>query len=63
VPSFVLLRRGAEGRSCDAGSCFAADAFVLAAGDVLVRYALEFITRTAPAFAGDAQPFLRRLKG
>jgi conjugal transfer pilus assembly protein TrbC len=49
--------------SCEAGSCFAADAFVLAAGDVSVRYALELITRTAPSFAGEAQPFLRRLRG
>ena len=63
VPSFVLLRRGVEARACEAGSCFAADAFVRAAGDVSVRYALEFIGRTAPGFAGEAQPFLRRLKG
>ena len=63
VPSFVLLRRGVEAHSCEAGSCFAEDAFVLAAGDVSVRYALEFIRRTAPGFAGEAQPFLRRLKG
>jgi conjugal transfer pilus assembly protein TrbC len=63
VPSFVLLRRGTEAHSCEAGSCFAADAFVLAAGDVSVRYALEFIGRTAPGFAGEAQSFLRRLKG
>ena len=63
VPSFVLLRRGVEAHSCEAGSCFAEDAFVRAAGDVSVRYALEFIGRTAPGFAGEAQPFLRRLKG
>lgn len=63
APSFVLLRRGVESRSCEAGSCFATDAFVRAAGDVSVRYALEFISRTAPGFASEAQPFLRRLKG
>ncbi len=63
APSFVLLRRGVEARSCEAGSCFAADAFVRAAGDVSIRYALEFISRAAPGFAGEAQPFLRRLKG
>jgi conjugal transfer pilus assembly protein TrbC len=63
APAFVLLRRGVEARACEAGSCFAEDAFVRAAGDVSIRYALEFISRTAPAFAGEAQPFLRRLKG
>jgi conjugal transfer pilus assembly protein TrbC len=63
APAFVLLRRGVEARACAAGSCFAEEAFVRAAGDVSIRYALEFISRTAPAFAGEAQPFLRRLKG
>jgi conjugal transfer pilus assembly protein TrbC len=63
APSFVLLRRGAEARSCDAGSCFAADAYVMASGDVSIRYALEFLSRSAPAFAAEADPFLRRLKG
>lgn len=63
APAFVLLRRGVEARACEAGSCFTEDAFVRAAGDVSIRYALEFISRTAPGFAGDAEPFLRRLKG
>lgn len=63
VPAFVLLRRGVEARACDASSCFAADAFVRTAGDVSIGYALEFIQRTAPGFAGEAEPFLRRLKG
>ena len=63
APAFVLLKRGAEAQSCAAGSCFAADAFVLTAGDVSLRYALEFIARSAPAFAGEAAPFLRRVKG
>lgn len=62
VPAFVLLRRGAEPRSCDAGSCFAADAFAMTAGDVSIRYALEFISRAAPAFAGEAAILLRRVK-
>ena len=63
VPAFVLLRRGVEARACEAGRCYAEDAFVRAAGDVSIRYALEFISRTAPGFAGDAESLLRRLKG
>ena len=63
APAFVLLRRGAQAQPCGADSCFAADAFAMAAGDVSLGYALEFISRSAPAFAGEAAAFLRRLKG
>lgn len=62
VPSFVLLRRDAMPSACEAGTCFAADAFAKTTGDVSLRYAVEFIRRTAPAFDGEAAFFLGRVK-
>ena len=63
TPSFVLMREGAQPQSCGAGMCFAADQFVLAAGDVSLDYALEHFQRSVPRVAKDAAPFLKRLKG
>jgi conjugal transfer pilus assembly protein TrbC len=62
TPTFVLLRNGATATPCSAGQCFAADAFVSAAGDVSLDYALEFMQRTAPRFAAEAAQFLGRLR-
>ena len=63
TPSFVLVREGAQPQRCGAGMCFAADQFVLAAGDVSLDYALRYFQRTAPRVAKDTAPFLARLKG
>jgi conjugal transfer pilus assembly protein TrbC len=63
TPSFVLVRAGAQPQRCGAGMCFAADQFVMAAGDVSLDYALEHFRRAAPRAAKDATPFLKRLKG
>ena len=63
TPSFVLLQGGAQPRACGAAACFAADQFALAAGDVSLDYALEFIQRSTPRLARDASGFLGRLKG
>ena len=62
TPSFVLLRDGAQPQPCGAAACFASDQFALAAGDVSLDYALEFIQRSTPRLAPDANGFLRRLK-
>ncbi len=62
TPSFALLRDGAQPQPCGAAACFAADQFAVAAGDVSLDYALEFIQRSAPRLARDAGGFLRRLK-
>jgi conjugal transfer pilus assembly protein TrbC len=62
TPSFVLTRSGAAAQSCAAGLCLAGDAFAVVAGDVSVGYALAFIARQSPAFASDADGFVRRLK-
>lgn len=62
TPSFVLLRDGAQPQPCGAAACFASDQFALAAGDVSLDYALEFIQRSTPRLAPDASGFLRRLK-
>ena len=62
VPSFVLVRDGTRPVSCAAGTCAPPEAFVRAAGDVSLAYALEHMQRAAPAFRGDAAAFLARLK-
>jgi conjugal transfer pilus assembly protein TrbC len=48
---------------CAAGTCFAADSYALAAGDVSIDYALRFIQRSAPKFSRDANHFLARING
>ena len=53
----------AMARACAAGMCIAIDQFVLAAGDVSLDYALKFFERSAPATAGDASAYLKRMKG
>lgn len=63
IPTFVLVRDGAQPQDCGAGMCFAADQFALAAGDVSLDYALEHFERSAPRLAKDATGFLKRLKG
>jgi conjugal transfer pilus assembly protein TrbC len=63
TPSFVLLRAGAKPASCAAGTCFDTSAFVSAAGDVSLDYALEFFEQRSPQFAKDAAVFLKRLRG
>lgn len=63
TPSFVLVRDGAQPQSCAAGTCFAADAYAMTAGDVSLGYALGFFQRSAPKLAKDAGSFLKRLKG
>jgi conjugal transfer pilus assembly protein TrbC len=62
TPSFVLVRAGALAVPCRSGTCVPADAFVLAAGDVTLDYALAFMHRAAPAFAPEAATLLKRLK-
>ena len=62
VPSFVLVRDGTRPVSCASGTCAPPEAFLRAAGDVSLDYALEHMVRAAPAFQGDAAGFLRRLK-
>jgi conjugal transfer pilus assembly protein TrbC len=62
TPTFVLMRAGAQLAPCAAGTCFTSDAFASATGDVSIDYALEFLERSAPAFAKDAAAFLRRIK-
>lgn len=62
TPSFVLVRDSAQAGSCASGICVPGDAFVMAAGDVSLDYALAFFRRSAPAFARDAESVLKRLQ-
>ena len=63
TPSFVLIKDRSVPTPCAAGTCFAADSYALAAGDVSIDYALRFIQRTAPKFSREAQAFLAKMKG
>lgn len=63
TPSFVLIKDRSVPTPCAAGTCFAADSYALAAGDVSIDYALRFIQRSAPKFSRDANHFLARIKG
>lgn len=63
VPSFVLVRAGAQLHACGEAQCMAPEGFAAVSGDVSTDYALEAIERRAPAFAGEARLFLARLRG
>lgn len=63
TPSFVLIKDRSVPTPCAAGTCFAAESYALAAGDVSLDYALRFIQRSAPKFSRDANLFLTRMKG
>jgi conjugal transfer pilus assembly protein TrbC len=63
TPTFVLVRGGAAMQPCSAGSCPASGPSVSAAGDVSVDYALAFMQRSAPQWAGDASTCLHRIQG
>jgi len=66
APAFVLLAQGATAPADNSGckkGCERPEAFVTVAGDVSLDYALAFIARTKPAFADDAERYLKRLAG
>ena len=66
VPSFVLVREGADSTPCGdggRGSCSPPNDYVRLAGDVSLDYALGHIQRRTPRFSKDAGAFIQRLKG
>lgn len=66
APAFVLVAQGAVASTDNSGcktGCERPDLFVAVAGDVSLDYALAFIARTKPAFADDAERYLKRLAG
>jgi len=66
VPSFVLVREGADGTPCGdggRGSCAPPNDYVRLAGDVSLDYALGHIQQRTPRFSKDAGAFIQRLKG
>jgi conjugal transfer pilus assembly protein TrbC len=62
TPTVVLVRAGVSSQICNQDRCDLSDAYVKAAGDVSLDYALAFIQRNAPAFAQDAGRLLQRLR-
>ena len=66
VPSFVLVREGADGTPCGdggRGSCAPPNDYVRLAGDVSLDYALGHIQHRTPRFSKDVGAFIQRLKG
>lgn len=66
APAFVLVAQDATVTTDHSGcknGCERPEAFVAVAGDVSLDYALAFIARTKPAFADDAERYLKRLAG
>lgn len=66
VPSFVLVREGADNKPCGhggRGSCAPTNDYVRLAGDVSLDYALGHIQHRTPRFSKDAAAFIQRLKG
>lgn len=61
VPAFVLTRT-AQPAECASNVCRNGAAFVHTSGDVSLDYALAYIQRTAPAWAGEADRYLQRLQ-
>lgn len=66
VPSFVLVREGADSTPCGdggRGSCAPPNDYVRLAGDVSLDYALGQIQHRTPRFSKDVGAFIQRLKG
>ncbi|MET0334100.1 MAG: type-F conjugative transfer system pilin assembly protein TrbC [Rhizobacter sp.] len=64
APSFVLVKAAAmQARACTEKQCEPAEGFAKVAGDVSLDHALEYIERRAPRFRGEAQGFLKRMRG
>lgn len=61
VPTFAVVRAGAQTQKCAEHACMARDSFASVAGDVSLDYALAYIQNQAPGFRKEAQVFLSRL--
>jgi len=62
VPTFVLVRDGAQASACVSGVCVPGDGFAKVAGDVSLDYALSFFRHSAPALTRDADQITDRLQ-
>lgn len=63
VPTFVIVRGGAQGKPCAGQLCAPQEAFVSTMGDVSLDYALTHIQRSSPRFAKDARDLRQKLRG
>lgn len=61
VPTFVLARTALPSE-CTSNACRNGAAFVRTSGDVSLDYALAYIQRSSPAWAGEADRYLQRLQ-
>lgn len=62
VPTFVLLRDGAQAQRCADASCVPASSYATLAGDVTIEYALEWIETHSSSAQREAKVLLQRLR-
>ena len=62
VPTFVLLKDGAQLQRCTDTSCSAPAAYVDVSGDVTIEYALEWMASRSSGFGREARQLLQRLR-
>ncbi len=62
VPTYVLLKDGAQLRQCADTSCMPPASYAAIAGDVTIDYALEWIGARSSTFTREAQQLLQRLR-
>lgn len=62
VPTFILLKDGAQLQRCDDTSCVPPSSYAEVSGDATIEYALEWIEKRAPSFNREAKVLLQRFR-
>lgn len=62
VPTFILLKDGAQLQRCDDTSCVSPSSYAEVSGDATIEYALEWIEKRAPSFNREAKVLLQRFR-
>jgi conjugal transfer pilus assembly protein TrbC len=62
VPTFILLKDGAQLQRCTDASCVPPTSYAEVSGDATIEYALEWIEERSPAFSREAKVLRRRLR-
>jgi len=62
VPTFILLKDGAQLQRCDDTSCVPPGSYAEVSGDVTIEYALEWIEKRSPSFNREAKVLLQRFR-
>jgi len=62
VPTFILLKDGAQLQRCDDTSCVPPGSYAEVSGDATIEYALEWIEKRSPSFKREAKVLLQRFR-